>query len=39
MHSIVQIFTANVRLRGLVFTINFVAVLDLWTVLLLGDRA
>ncbi len=30
LHSCVQICTTNVRLRGLVFTINFVAVLGLW---------
>jgi len=30
LHSLVQIATANVRLRGLVFTINFVAVLAMW---------
>ena len=30
IHSIVQIFTTNIRLRGLVFTINFLAVLGLW---------
>jgi len=30
LHSAVQIFTANVRLRGLVFTVNFLAVLGLW---------
>ena len=30
LHSLVQIPTANVRLRGLVFTVNFVAVLALW---------
>lgn len=29
-HSYVQIMTENVRLRGLVFTINFVAVLAMW---------
>jgi hypothetical protein len=29
-HSAVQIFTTNIRLRGLVFTINFLAVLGLW---------
>lgn len=29
-HSGVQIFTRNIRLRGLVFTINFLAVLGLW---------
>ncbi len=33
MHSAVQILTANVRLRGLVFTVNFVAVLGMWCVL------
>ena len=32
LHSLVQILTANVRLRGVVFTINFVAVLGLWLV-------
>lgn len=30
IHSFVQILTANVRLRGLVFTINFIAVLAMW---------
>ncbi|WP_205012745.1 MAPEG family protein [Nitrosomonas sp. HPC101] len=30
LHSAVQIFTSNVRLRGLVFTINFLAVIGLW---------
>ncbi|MBC9248782.1 hypothetical protein A9179_00690 [Pseudomonas alcaligenes] len=34
LHSGVQIFTSNVRLRGLVFTINFLAVLGLWAVVL-----
>lgn len=29
-HSLVQILTTNVRLRGLVFTVNFVAVLAMW---------
>lgn len=29
-HSCVQILTTNVRLRGLVFTINFLATLGLW---------
>ncbi|WP_290886386.1 MAPEG family protein [Arenimonas sp.] len=33
-HGIVQILTRNVRLRGLVFTINFLAVLGLWVVVL-----
>ena len=31
LHSSIQILTANVRLRGLVFTINFLAVLGLWS--------
>lgn len=31
-HSCVQILTTNVRLRGLVFTINFLATLGLWAV-------
>lgn len=30
LHSVVQILTSNVRLRGIVFTINFVATLGLW---------
>jgi hypothetical protein len=34
LHSIVQVFTTNVRLRGLVFTVNFLAVLGLWCLLL-----
>lgn len=34
IHSGVQIFTHNIRLRGLVFTINFLATLGLWVVLL-----
>lgn len=32
LHSAVQILSGNVRLRGLVFTINFVAVLGLWVI-------
>jgi len=35
IHSYVQVFTTNIRLRGLVFTINFVAVLAMWSWLLL----
>lgn len=31
-HTFVQVFTSNIRLRGLVFTINFVAVLGMWCV-------
>lgn len=34
LHSAVQILTGNVRLRGLVFTINFLAVFGLWFLLL-----
>jgi len=34
LHSAVQILTTNIRLRGLVFTVNFLAVLGLWTVAL-----
>lgn len=30
LHSAVQILTRNVRLRGIVFTLNFLAVLGLW---------
>lgn len=30
LHSAVQILTTNVRLRGLVFMLNFVCVLGLW---------
>ena len=33
-HSYVQICTTNIRLRGLVFTINFLATLGLWALLL-----
>jgi len=32
LHSLVQIPSTNVRLRGLVFTVNFLAVLGLWAV-------
>ncbi|WP_395788368.1 MAPEG family protein [Aquimonas sp.] len=39
LHSIVQVFTGNVRLRGLVFTLNFLAVLGLWAHLLGGFQA
>jgi len=34
IHSGVQILTKNIRLRGIVFTINFVAVLCMWGLLL-----
>lgn len=36
LHSTVQIGTRNVRLRGAVFTVNFLAVLGLWGVVVLG---
>ena len=36
LHSLVQILTTNIRLRGAVFTINFVAVLGLWTMAVLS---
>ncbi len=39
VHSYVQIFTANVRLRGIVFTINFVAVLGMWTITVYGQAS
>ena len=35
LHSCVQIFTTNIRLRGMVFTLNFVAVLAMWVGILL----
>lgn len=30
LHSLIQILTGNVRLRGIAFTVNFLAVLGLW---------
>lgn len=36
LHSYVQITTTDIRLRGVVFTVNFVAVLGIWTVALLN---
>ena len=35
LHSVIHIFTSNIRLRGAVFTINFLAVLSMWALLLL----
>ena len=35
LHSWVQVCTGNVRLRGVIFTINFVAVLVMWFLLFL----
>jgi hypothetical protein len=34
LHSAVQILTANIRLRGLVFMVNFIAVLGLWAIII-----
>lgn len=40
LHSAVQILTTNVRLRGIVFTVNFLAVLGLWVlVVVVAGRA
>ena len=33
-HSLVQILTSNIRVRGLVFTVNFLAVLGLWVLII-----
>lgn len=38
VHSAVQILTRNVRLRGIVFTINFLAVLGLWLLVVMAMR-
>lgn len=38
-HSLVQILTSNVRLRGMVFTLNFLAVLGMWFYVLLQHAA
>lgn len=35
VHSFVQILTNNIRLRGLIFTINFLAVLAMWVLMLI----
>ena len=37
IHTYVQVFTTNIRLRGAVFTVNFVAVLGMWICLLLAS--
>ena len=39
VHSYIQICTTNVRVRGLVFTINFLATLGLWAVVLQARAA
>lgn len=36
IHTYVQVFTANIRLRGAVFTVNFLAVIAMWLCLLLS---
>ncbi len=36
LHSLVQIFTTNIRLRGVVFTINFLAVMVMWVSLIVS---
>ena len=36
LHSVVQILTRNVRLRGIVFTVNFLAVLGLWVLVVVA---
>ena len=37
VHSLVQILTSNIRLRGIVFTINFIAVLGMWTLYIVNS--
>ncbi len=37
IHSLVQIFTNNIRLRGAVFTINFLAVFFMWITLIIAN--
>jgi hypothetical protein len=39
LHSAVQILTANIRLRGLVFMINFLAVLGMWVLVVASTHA
>lgn len=34
VHSLVHVLTRNIRLRGVVFTLNFLAVLGLWVVVI-----
>jgi len=38
-HSYIQICTTNIRLRGLVFTVNFLATLGLWAAVLQARAA
>ena len=35
LHSLIHIMTNNIRLRGIVFTINFLAVVSMWVLLLI----
>ncbi|MFU8878628.1 MAG: MAPEG family protein [Wenzhouxiangellaceae bacterium] len=37
-HSAVQILTNNIRLRGLVFTLNFLAAIGLWVLAIMAIR-
>lgn len=37
VHSLVQVLASNVKLRGVVFTINFLAVLGMWCRLLVSQ--
>ena len=39
LHSVVQILTTNVRLRGLVFMVNFLAVPGLWMLVVQSSMA
>ena len=39
LHSVVHILTGNVRLRGVVFTVNFLAVLGLWALFAMAVAA
>ena len=39
LHSYVHILTNNIRLRGVVFTVNFVAVLGMWLLIALDKLA
>lgn len=39
LHSAVQILTTNIRLRGLVFMVNFLAALGLWVVVVESTSA
>jgi hypothetical protein len=35
LHSVVQLFSSNIRLRGSVFTLNFMAVVMMWALLMI----